>query len=178
MNYIEAIFNLLRNKTLNSLGVERDLIRLIQDRDISQVQTLLQNRDTEVIEAIEEYHPTTHKVNQRKNKLRKNKEPYIVEKLPRTRQRYINEVELFFLLGSPIKWRNDGEGTDEAFKAYNDFLQDTRFHTTIRQAKRLAGAETESAKVYHIYDDNGKPGVKVLVISKSKGYTLRPLFDQ
>lgn len=178
MNYIEAIFNLLRNKTLNSLGVERDLIRLIQDRDISQVQTLLQNRDTEVIEAIEEYHPTTHKVNQRKNKLRKNKEPYIVEKLPRTRQRYINEVELFFLLGNPIKWRNDGEGTDEAFKAYNDFLQDTRFHTTIRQAKRLAGAETESAKVYHIYDDNGKPGVKVLVISKSKGYTLRPLFDQ
>ena len=32
MNYIEAIFNLLRNKTLNSLGVERDLMRLIQAR--------------------------------------------------------------------------------------------------------------------------------------------------
>lgn len=48
----------------------------------------------------------------------------------------------------------------------------------MRQAKRLAGAETESAKIYHIYDDNGKPGVKVLVVSKSKGYNLRPLFDQ
>lgn len=42
MNFVEAIFNLLRNKTLNSLGVERDLMKLIQDKDISQVQTLLQ----------------------------------------------------------------------------------------------------------------------------------------
>jgi hypothetical protein len=178
MNFVEAIFNLLRNKTLNSLGVERDLMRLIQDKDISQVQTLLQNRDMDVIEAMEEYNPETHRVNKRKDKQRKNKEPYKVEKLPRTRQRYINEVELFFLLGNPIKWKNDVKGTDEAFKAYNAFLQDTRFHTTMRQAKRLAGSETESAKIYHIYDDNGKPGVKVLVISKSKGYTLRPLFDQ
>lgn len=178
MNFVESIFNLLRNKTLNSLGVERDLMKLIEDKDISQVQTLLQNRDMDVIEAIEEYNPETHKVNKRKDKQRKNKEPYKVEKLPRTRQRYINEVELFFLLGNPIKWKNDVKGTDEAFKAYNDFLQNTRFHTTMRQAKRLAGSETESAKVYHIYDDNGKPGVKVLVISKSKGYTLRPLFDQ
>ncbi len=178
MNFIEAVFNLLRNKTLNSLGVERDLMKLIQDRDISRVQTLLQNRDVEVIQSIEEYNPITHKVNKRRDKMRKDKEPYKVEKLPRTRQRYINEVELFFLLGNPIKWKNNVKGTDEAFKAYNDFLQDTRFHTTMRQAKRLAGAETESAKVYHIYDDNGKPGVKVLVISKSKGYILRPLFDQ
>ena len=178
MNFVEAVFNLLRNKTLNSLGVERDLMKLIQDKDISQVQTLLQNRDMDVIEAIEEYNPETHKVNKRKDKLRKNKEPYRVEKLPRTRQRYINEVERFFLLGNTIKWKNDVIGTDDAFKAYNKFLQGTRFHTTMRQAKRLAGSETESAKIYHIYDDNGKPGVKVLVISKSKGYTLRPLFDQ
>lgn len=178
MNYIEAIFNLLRNKTLNSLGVERDLMRLIQDRDISQVISLLQDRDIDVNEAIAEYNPKFHKVNSRPDKPRKGKEPYRTEKLPRTRQRYINEVELFFLLGSPIKWKNDVEGTDEAFEAYNEFLQNTRFHTTMRQAKRLAGAETESAKVYHIFNDNGKPGVKVLVISKSKGYTLRPLFDQ
>ena len=95
MNFVEAIFNLLRNKTLNSLGVERDLMKLIQDKDISQVQTLLQNRDMDVIEAMEEYNPETHRVNKRKDKQRKNKEPYKVEKLPRTRQRYINEVELF-----------------------------------------------------------------------------------
>ena len=42
----------------------------------------------------------------------------------------------------------------------------------------LRGAETECAKLYHIYrDENFQPQVKVVVICKSKGYTLRPLFD-
>ena len=48
----------------------------------------------------------------------------------------------------------------------------------MRKAKRIAGAETECAKLYHIYrDENFQPQVKVVVICKSKGYTLRPLFD-
>lgn len=180
MDFIGAIFNVLRNKVLNSMGVERDLMKLIQDKDISRVQTLMQNRDSCVNDAIKEYNPETHAVMNRPDKPRKGKEPYKVEKLPRCRQRYINEVELFFLLGNPIKWKpsSDVEGKDEAFEAYTQFLKDTRFNTTMRQAKRLAGAETESAKVYHIYNDAGKPSVKALVISKSKGYTLRPLFDQ
>lgn len=180
MNFIEAIFNTLRNKALNALGVERDLMQLIQDRDISRIQSMMQNHDSYVAEAIKEYNPVTHDVMNRPDKPRKNKEPYKVEKLPRSRQRYINEVELFFLLGNPIKWKSGSgiENKDEAFEAYIQFLKDTRFNTTMRQAKRLAGAETESAKLYHIYNDGGKPAVKVLVISKSKGYTLRPLFDQ
>ena len=180
MNFIEAIFNVLRNKVLNSMGVERDLMKLIQDKDISRLQSMMQNRDLLVSEAIKEYNPDTHDVMKRPDKPRKGKEPYKTEKLPRCRQRYINEVELFFLLGNPIKWKlsSDSEEKDKAFEAYTQFLKDTRFNTTMRQAKRLAGAETESAKVYHIYNDSGKPSVKVLVISKSKGYTLRPLFDQ
>lgn len=178
MNIIESIFNAIRNKTLNSMGVERDLIRLIQDKDISRVESLMQNRDLEVCEAIREYNPDTHEVNKRRDKPRKNREPYKVQKLPRTRQRYINEVELFFLLANPILWKNKDDTSDNAFTAYCDFLQGTRFNATMRQAKRLAGAETESAKVYHIYQENGVARVKVMVISKSKGYTLRPLFDQ
>lgn len=178
MNIIEGILNTLRNKTLNSLGVERDLMQLIQDGDIVRVQSMMQNRDEEVIEAIEEYYPEMHKVNRRRDKVRKNKEPYLVEKLPRSRQKYINEVEMFFLLANPVLWKNKDESSDNAFEAFNSFLQDTRFNANMRQAKRLAGAETESAKVYHIYKDNGVPKVKVLVISRSKGYTLRPLFDQ
>lgn len=181
MNLVESILNTLRNKTFNSLGVERDLLQLIQDRDISRAKNMFQNRDADVSKAILEYNPTTHDVMKRPDKPRKGKAPYKVEKLPRTRQRYINEVELFFLLGKPIKWKNNSdntEETDEAFKAFNEFLKDIRFDTAMRQGKRLAGAETESAKVYHIYNDNGVPKVKILVIAKSKGYTLRPLFDQ
>lgn len=191
MNILGNIFNYLQNSIKNALGVERDLYQLIQDRDISRAKQIFQDRDIEVQEAIKEYDPNEHEVMFRRDKPRKGKEPYRVQKLPRSWQRYINEIALFFLLAKPIVWKSLNEievkeengvksqVADEAFEAFKDFLKETRFNTTMRQAKRKAGAETESAKVYHLYrDESNKPKVKVLVISASDGYTLRPLFDQ
>ena len=85
-------------------------------------------------------------------------------------------MELFFLLGNPIKWKvSDESGDADAFSAYKQFLREIRFDSKMRQAKRLAGAETQSAKLYHIYRDEatGLPWVKIVVLSKSNGYTLR-----
>lgn len=191
MNILGNIFNYLQNSIKNGLGVERDLYQLIQDRDISRAKQIFQDRDIEVQEAIKEYDPNEHEVMNRRDKPRKGKKPYRVQKLPRSWQRYINEIALFFLLAKPIVWKSLNEievkeengvksqVADEAFEAFKDFLKETRFNTTMRQAKRKAGAETESAKVYHLYrDETNKPKVKVLVISASDGYTLRPLFDQ
>lgn len=191
MNILGNIFNYLQNSIKNGLGVERDLYQLIQDRDISRAKQIFQDRDIEVQEAIKEYDPNEHEVMNRRDKPRKGKEPYRVQKLPRSWQRYINEIALFFLLAKPIVWKSLNEievkeengvksqVADEAFEAFKDFLKETRFNTTMRQAKRKAGAETESAKVYHLYrDESNKPKVKVLVISASDGYALRPLFDQ
>lgn len=178
MNIVSSIFQMFQNSVLNSLGVERSLLELIQAADIDQAKTLMQNRDIEVCQAIKEYNPESHDVNRRANKFRKGKDPYYTEKLPRGRQRYINEVELFFMLGQPIKWRATSDNTDNAFLAFSDFLKNTRFNSYMREAKRLAGAETECAKIYHIYKERGIAHVKVKVISKSAGYTLRPLFDQ
>lgn len=180
MNIIDHLFNVIKNKTLNAVGIERDIIQLIQDRDVSRVKSLLQDRDSIVEEALREYFPKGHKIMERQDKYRKDKEPYITNKLPRSRQRYINEVELFFLLGNPIKWTLiNTEGHEEAFNAFKQFLRETRFDTTMRQAKRLAGAETECAKLYHLYkDENNTPHVKVVVLARSKGHYLRPLFDQ
>ena len=175
------IFNTISNAIKNGLGIDRDIYQLIYDKDIDKVKSLLQNRDNEVLDALKEYNPEDHEVMNRPNKKRKGKDPYITQKLPRSWQRYINEISLFFLLSKPIVWRNaseDKEETEEAFNAFKEFLKETRFDTTMRQAKRLAGAETESAKIYHIYQDEGKPKVKVIVISKGKGYYLRPLFNQ
>ena len=166
---------------MNNSEVTKDLITLIQEKDISQAMEMFQNRDLEVLDAIQEYDPNLHDVMSRPNKLRKNKEPYITEKLPRRWQAYINEVALFYLLGQPIRWsKNDPDVKDKAFDAFTQFLKDTRFNTTMRQAKRLAGAETECAKLYHIYrnEETNKPEVKVVLLAKSLGYTLRPLFDQ
>lgn len=178
---INYIVDLFRGQSMNGSNTSKDLITLIAEKDISQAMELFQNRDLEVLEAIKEYDPSLHDVMNRKNKLRKNKEPYVTEKLPRRWQAYINEVALFYLLGQPIRWsKNDMSVQDESFDAYIQFLKDTRFNTTMRQAKRLAGAETECAKLYHIYrnEETGKAEVKVVLLAKSLGYTLRPLFDQ
>jgi len=164
---------------LNSSGVERNLYQLIQDRDVSTAISLMQNRDIEVDKALGEYNPQMHGVMKRPNKYRKGDDPYITEKLPRSRQRYINEVELFFLLGNPIKWKKN-DGDDEAFTLFTNFMKRQRFDSNMRKAKRLAGAETESAKLYHIYRDErtNERHVKTVILARSEGYQLRPLFDQ
>lgn len=178
-SYFQQIRDYFRNLALNASGTERTLYELIQDRDIAKAIELMRNRDDEVNKAIEEYYPSTHGVMDRPDKSRKNKDSYVTEKLPRNRQRYINEVELFFLFGSPIKW-DFVEGDEEAFALFKEFLEKHRFDSNMRKAKRLAGAETESAKLYHIYrnDKVGERQVKSVVLARSTGYRLRPLFDQ
>lgn len=178
-NYVQQIITSFRNMILNSSGVERDIYQLIKDGDISTAIGLMQNRDIEVDRAIGEYDPKMHDVMMRPNKYRKGDDPYITEKLPRTRQRYINEVELFFLLGNNIKWKKK-DGNDEAFTLFMDFLKKQRFDSNMRRVKRLAGAETESAKLYHIYRDDrtNEMAVKTVILARSKGHQLRPLFDQ
>ena len=178
-DYLQPIYQFFKNKALNAAGAERTLLELIQDNDIARAIELMQDRDKEVDEALKEYNPQTHEVMNRPNKSRKNANNYITEKLPRTRQRYINEVELFFLLGKDVQWNYD-EGDEEAFSLFKQFLSEQRFDANMRKAKRLAGAETESAKLYHIYrnEDVNKREIKVVVLSRSTGYRLRPLFDQ
>lgn len=177
MNYIQQILTLFKNKVLNAGGAERTLYEYIQSGDIGKAIALMQDRDDEVDEAIKEYNPETHKVMHRPNKFRKGKEPYFTVKSPRSRQDYINEVELFFLLGNPIVWKKT-EGDDEAYSIFLDFLEKQFYHDNMCSLKRLAGAETEAAKLYHIYNEKGKARVKTVILSRSNGYTLRPLFDQ
>lgn len=178
-NYLQQILTYFRNMALNAAGAERDLLQYIQDGDITAAINLMQNRDAEVDNALDEYNPQTHDVMKRPNKYRKKGESYISEKLPRTRQRYINEVELFFLLGNPIVWKKE-DGDDEAYKLFCDFLKVHRFNANMRKAKRLAGSETQSAKLYHIFRDErtNEMQVRTVVLARQTGYRLRPLFDQ
>lgn len=178
-NYLQQILSYFRNKVLNAAGAERDFLQLIQDGDIGTAIQLMQNRDIEVDEAIREYYPQHHEVMTRANKFREGSDPYITEKLPRARQRYINEVELFFLLGNPILWKK-ADGDDEAFALFSKFLKEQRFDANMRKFKRLAGAETEAAKLYHVFRDDrtGEMQVKIVILARENGYRLRHLFDQ
>ena len=176
-NIVNDLQNHFRNKVLNFLGVERDLYQLLADKDVDKAIELMQNRDEEVDNALSEYHPQQHKVMSRPNK-RRDKEPdYVTEKLPRNLQSYINEIELFFLLGQPILWKKNN-GSDDAFGLFTSFIKDTRFNAMIRQVKRIAGSETEAALVYRLYNNNGNREVLPFVVARSEGYSLRVLFDQ
>lgn len=178
-NYLQQVFDYFRNLALNSAGAERTLYELIQDKDIARAIELMRNRDAEVDAALKEYNTQTHDIMSRPNKSRKNAQAYTTEKLPRARQRYINEVELFFLFGNPVKWRYIA-GDKGCYELFTSFLKNQRFDSNMRKTKRLAGAETESAKLYHIFrdEDANKREVRTVILARSTGYRLRPLFDQ
>lgn len=184
---ISRITNSIKNTIQNTIGIGRTFQELIDSNDIDKALNLFINNDKEVDIAISEYDPEQHEqVLSRPNKRRGNKETYISEKLPRALQKHINESEVYFLLNNEIEFRNDTIVTEQtapaskkAFDAFMQMLKDTRFHTYMREAKRLAGAETESAKYYRVFRNlEGKLEVKCNVLAASKGYRLRPLFDE
>lgn len=176
---IKSVSDIIRNKVLNYMGVERDLAELLADKDINKVMAMLQNRDDEVNDALNEFTPELHEVMRRRDKVREGKDPYRVEKLPRSRQRYINEVELFFLYGKPIEWKDSTpKGGGDAYEAFSGMLKTLRFDSLMRQLKRVAGSETEAALLFHFYNDEDTPQVRPLILAYSEGYKLRPLIDQ
>lgn len=177
-NYISDVKTLFKNVTLNSTGAERTLYGYMESGEVGKAVNLMDNNDREVDNALSEYNPQNHPVMYRPNKKRKGDKPYITEKLPRTKERYINEIELFFLLGKPIEWNLKNNET-EAFGLFNDFMDKYRMNSLIRKAKRLAGSETESAIVFHLTKNaKGDMNVKPFVVARSLGYRIRTLFDQ
>ena len=180
MNLLFNLFNSASNLVQNAVGINRTLDELIRDKDIFKAITIFQNRDDIVEQAIKEYNPETHKIRFKPDKQRKGKSPKITAKLSMPYQQLINEIENTFLYGNDPQWSQISTDTDTAFDAFTEFLKNTRWTTTQRQMKRLAGAETEAAKLYYVYRDEftnqSKVGVKVL--ATSKGDEIRPLFDQ
>lgn len=178
LNWLQQIQLFFKNLTLSSTGTRRDIFSYLENNEVSKALSLMVCPDQNIDEALKEYNPALHDVMKRANKMREDGDNYITEKLPRTRERYINEVELFFLFGQPILWKKN-DGDDEAFKLFTNYNKDKFFNAKIRQCKRLAGAETISALVTHYHrEPNGKIGTDVFVVARSTGYKIRYLFDQ
>lgn len=179
LSWLQNIQLYFKNLVLGSSGAQKTIYELMEEKSVDRVLKMMDSREEEIDKALKEYNPELHDVCNRQNKYREdNTAPYITEKLPRTRERYINEVELFFLLGEPIRWKK-AEGEDEAFQLFTDYLNDTFFNSKIRQCKRLAGAETISALVTHLHrNPDGTIGTDVFVAARSTGYKIRYLFDQ
>lgn len=178
-----SILTTIVNSLNAAFGRKQAFDDLLANKDIDRLIRQFQNRDDEVEKAINEYDVTKHKIMARPPKFKKNKRGEILGevkqwKLPIPYQKYINEIALVFLYGQPLKFSLLTEEHKEAFSFFKDTLKNLRFDSRIRQAKRLAGAETESALLLHLYrNDENKPDALLKVLAKSKGDILRPLFD-
>lgn len=165
-------------------GIKGIVISMLNDGNVDDAINLFENRDEIVEKAISEYNTETHSIMARADKVRKDKSDYRTWKLPRNWQQYINEVELYFLLANGVKWEmlnDDQEGNErlqEAFMLYSKLLKQLHYDSRTREFKRLAGAETECAKLYAYYKDEGEAKLRIVVLARSKGYHLRPLFNK
>lgn len=167
----------------NMDGVKGAVVEMIEHGQIEDALALFDDNTKLVVEAYNEYNPKKHSIMQRPDKVRKSRSDYKTNKLPRNWQDYINEIELYFLMNNGIRWEllNDNaeqEQLQPAFDLFLEFLKELHYDTYAREAKRIAGAETECAKLYAIYEDEGELKIKIQVLSYSKGYKLRPLFNK
>lgn len=183
MKYM-ILIDLFRNYVNALVGKNQEFEQLLAAKDISAVKDKMCNQEQKIFDALSEYDTFSHEVMKREDKIITDKKGKFLRKekvwkLPIPYPVYINEIALVFLYGRPIKWVQQSEGTDRAFDAFLDVIKRTRFDSKIRQCKRLAGAETESAMLFRVFrDDDGKPDVQIRVLARSKGDEIYVRWDQ
>lgn len=176
--------DLLRNFVNALIGRNQDFENLLAAKDISTVKSKMTDRSSAVLTALQEYDTASHRIMKREDKVITDKKGRITKvipvwKLPIPYPIFINEIALVFLYGRPVKWTQQSEGTDDAFKAYQEFIKRTRFDSKIRQCKRIAGSETEAAMLFRVYkNDEGKADCQIRVLARSKGDEIYTRFDQ
>ena len=179
MGFIQMFTNYLNAV----VGRNQEFEELIKAKDISRVKELFTTREALTAEAMKEYDPKQHEIMSRPDKILKypkgeRKGTLKRWKLPINYPQYINEIALVFIYGRPIKWTNQSESTDKAFSAFQDLIKRTRFDSKVRQCKRLAGAETQSAMLFRVFRNNeNKPDCQIRVLAKSKGDEIYARWD-
>ena len=179
-----GLLNVLVNSFRAAIGVGQDFINLLGTKDVSRAMEQMTDNSLKVSNAIKEYEIETHEIMYREKKeiLDKNGDHVRWQdqwKLPIPYPAYINEMALVMLYGRPVKWKQNSKDTDKAFAAYLDLIKSSRFDSRMRQAKRLAGKEGESAMLFHCYrDDDNKPNMLIKVLAKSLGDDIRYIKDQ
>lgn len=178
-----VLFDLFRNYLNALVGKNQEFEQLLAAKDISAVKDKMSSRDALIFPAMKEYDTFSHEIMKREDKIITDKKGNFLRKepvwkLPIPYPVYINEISLVFLYGQPVKWTQQSDGTDKAFEAFKDVIKRTRFDSKIRQCKRLAGAETESAMLFRVFrDDDGNPDVQIRVLARSKGDEIYTRWD-
>ena len=153
-----SIFNTIANLFNATVGRNQEFEQLIVAKDIGRVISLMDSHQQEADEQAERHACPLE--------------------ASRGYPVYINEMSLVFIFGQPVKGVQLSDGTDDGFKAYTDLLARMHFNSKIRQCKRLAGSETESAMLFRVFRNNeGQADCQIRVLSRSKGDEIYTRWD-
>lgn len=181
------MFNLLESffsKVKTALGYQQQFEEMVQAGNITGALSLMQNDMPKQLAAIKQYELQKHAIMERPDKATYDEQGNFTGwvkrwKLPLDYARYINEMAVVFIYGRPVQWLENSKGTERAYQAFTDFMKETHFNARIRQAKRLAGAETKSALLFHVFQNKeGKADCLIKVLAASLGDTLYYIKDQ
>lgn len=176
---LNGFFNIFKGN--NYAG--NDFEELLARKDVEGVMAKMDSREEATEEAMNEYNILKHKVMERADKIVVDKDGNYKTtikrwKLPINYPKYINEIALVFIYGQPVRWGQTSEGTDDAFSTFTALLKDVHFDAKVRQCKRYAGAETQSAMLFRVFKNKqGKPDCQVRVLAKSKGDGIYSRWD-
>lgn len=178
------LFEFLFSKAKTALGYQQEFEEMVQAGNISGALSMMQNDTPKQLEALKQYRLHEHAIMERPDKAiyddDGNFKGWVKRwRIPLDYARYINEMAVVFIYGKPVQWLQNSKGTDRAFQAFTDFLKEKHFNARIRQAKRLAGAETKSALLFHCFQNkDGKADCLIKVLAASLGDTLYYIKDQ
>ena len=179
-----GVYEFFRNETNALIGNKQAFRELLAAGDISRARRYMENNTLRVEEALREYNPETHNIHKRENKIiyDKNGRRVRVEeqwKIAIPFQNKINELAVSFLFARPPKITQKSTGTDEIFEAVQGVMDETRAEAKLKEAKRLAGSETQCAKLYYLYKDPATKQIEIKskMLAHSYGDELRPMRD-
>ncbi len=178
-----SVLNFLLSKAKTALGYQQSFEELLEAGNVSDALALMSCDNSQQLEALKQYNLSQHPIMQRMDKPIYDKDGNFKGwvkrwRLPLAYPKYINEMAVVFIYGRPVQWVQSSQNTEAAYKAFTDFIRTTHFNARIRQAKRLAGAETKSALLFHCYQNsNGKADCLIKVLAKSLGDDLYYMKD-
>jgi len=180
-----SIFQTISNSIKAAVGYQQSFDELLAANDVTRAVAMMTSHSEMAARHLREYEVSTHKVMERKDRAVLDKQGNFLRwskrnKIPIPYQKFINEISLVFLYGRPVKWTQLSEGTDYAYNYYKELMRDIRFDSSVREAKRAAGAEGISAILYHVFRDENtnKPRLLLNVLSKKNNDDIYTIKDQ
>lgn len=179
-----SVIDFIYSKFKTAVGYQQSFEELLEAGNVSDALALMSCDNTQQLMALKQYNVEGHPIMERMDKAtydeNGNFKGWVKRwKLPLSYAKYINEMAVVFIYGRPVQWVQSSQNTDAAYKAFTDFIRTTHFNARIRQAKRLAGAETKSALLFHCYrNKEGKAQCLIKVLAKSLGDDMYYMKDQ